>query len=347
MISPEELKRDYLDAAIIISNVFYDSVNSYLTSNGYTKIFDCTSLFMKINFKNYDFWMMPDYAIRNVEQYLSSIYKKKSNNILVDQIFLNITTKCTLRCKHCSSFIPYVPNPCHYKKSEIMSDLNNILDALGHIRIINFYGGEPLLHPDLAFMIQELSDEKRTDRISIITNGTIIPDEKVILAMKKEKRFYVRISDYGMLSAKTDKLKEVLTRNEIKYEIANYTYWDQPSGISYVNSSEEELREKFKLCTSCNVLFLLNRKLHLCSTGSAVYDIGGFPKAPDNYVDFSVLDENKELLKEKILEFAARPKMGRYLDACNYCTGNHCVQFEHKVPVAEQTNELLMFEKYY
>lgn len=346
VISPEQLKSEYPNAVVLISTVFLEDISERLIKEGFSRFYDCAWLFMKIDFDGYDFWMEPRYAIRNVEQYLAVIYELETDGTQVDQVFLNITTKCTLRCKNCSMFIPYVRTPCNYPSQDIMKDLNSVLEAVGHIRIVNFYGGEPLLHPDLAAMIRKLHDESRVDRISIITNATILPSEELVEALKNESRCLIRISDYGDISKNLHRLEEIFKTNHIRYEVANYTYWDRPSKIAKVSETDEELRTKFKECTACNVVFILNRKLTICSTGSAICNQGVFPPSEDNYVDLSS-DISQQELSDNIIQFFARRKTGDFLDACRYCSGNHCVQFENKVPVAEQTDQLLSFEKLY
>lgn len=347
VISPDELKEKYPHVAVLISTVFHTTIYEELKACGYYNIFDCTSLFLKIDFEDYDFWMLPDYAIRNVEQYMAAIYAQIKKNNTIDQIFLNITTKCTLRCRDCSMFIPYVDNPCFYESDSIMNDFFDVLDCLGHVRIVNFYGGEPLLHPELAKMISKLLSDRRIDRISIITNATVIPSEELLAVLEKEKRIIIRISDYGPLSIKLEEIKQLFVEHHIPYEVANYTYWDAPSTIAPCNESNEELVLKFQQCTACNVLFLLNRKVYLCSTGSAVNNIGAFPPSETNYVDISKYSQSLPVLREKLYAFIERPKNKQYLDACRYCSGGHCVQFENKLPVAVQTNKHMVFPKLY
>lgn len=347
VISPQKMKALYPDATIIISTVFYKTIVELAQELGYERIFDCTSLFLEIDFQDYDFWMLPNYAIRNVEQYMATVYEQVFQKNGVDQIFLNITTYCSLRCRDCSMFIPYVQNPCFYNTDTINADLAKILNAFGHIRIVNFYGGEPLLHKRLADMILALKDEKRIDRISIITNATIVPDEKLLTVLENEKRIWLRISDYGKLSSKMDALKKVLEERHIMYEVANYAYWDAPSKIAPTEENEEELIFKFQQCTAGNNLFFVNRKVYLCSTGCAVDNIGAFPPSETNYVDIEKDGEDEYLLKEKLFAFMERPKNGQYINACHYCSGSHCVQFEDKHPVAVQTKEQLYFDKLY
>ncbi len=341
VISPQELTERYPNAAVLITAVFYGSIHDMLRSRGFREIYDCASLFIEIDFSGYDFWMEEPYAIRNVEQCLAALLEEKTQSGWTDQIFLNITTRCSLRCQECSLFIPYVTEPMDFPAEEIMEDLNTVLTSMGYTRVINFYGGEPLLHPDLANMIRSLREDRRMDRISIITNGTIVPKEDVLQAMAEEERFMVRISDYGKISKNLTRLTDSLQQYKIPYEVANYTYWDRHSGIGITNDSEEKLAAKFRLCTACNVLFLINRRGYMCSTASAVCNMGGFPEHPSNYIDLA----NKTDFSERLSRFLKRRHTGEYKDACRYCSGNHCVQFEEKVPVAVQTKELLTFPK--
>jgi len=339
VISPKELQKRYPNAVVMISAVFHNNIYDLLWKMNYKEIYDCSSLFMEIDFSDYDFWASKEYMIRNVEQYLAAVLEQKTSCGRIDQIFLNITTRCSLRCRDCSLFIPYVVSPCDYPADDIISDFTKVLNALGHVRIVNFYGGEPLLHPDLASMIHSLKNETRIDRISIITNGTILPSDEIFKAMQDEKRFMVRISDYGEISRKLHELIKALDLYGIPYEVANYTYWDRPSTIAFSHDNEEQLITKFRHCTSCNVLFLINRKGYLCSTGSAVCNMGQFPDSPSNYID--LLDD--QYFPEKLDYFVKRPRKGEYMNACHYCSGNHCVQFEDKVPVAVQAKERMYF----
>ena len=347
VISPEQLEEMYPDAAIIISNTFHYTMSSELEKKGYKNVFDCTSLFLEIDFDEYDFWMLPEYAIRNVEQYMSSIHEQIKGANSLDQIYLNITTKCSLRCRDCSVFIPYVKEKCNYDSTTVMKDFYSVLNCLEHIRIVNFYGGEPLLHPELAKMIRMLKDETRIERISIITNGTILPNEELLDVLEHDKRTLIRISDYGELSTKLSAIEEAFSSRKIAYEISNYTYWDSPSVIAPCNDTEEELQRKFQLCTATNCAILLNRKFYRCITASAVNNMGVFPYSESNCVDIGKYEDSEKELKDKLNEYLERPRNKKYFDACRYCSGMYCVHFENKVPVAVQAKEQMEFPKLY
>ena len=339
VISPDELQKRYPTAVVIITSIYYDSIYGMARERGYTEIYDCHSLFMDVDFSGYDFWATKEYIIRIIEQCLVGVREQKTSRGRVDQIYLGITTKCSLRCRDCSMFIPYVASPCHYDSNDIMADLNKVLNSLQHVRTVYFFGGEPLLHPHLGNMVHSLKDENRIDRISIITNGTILPGEDVLRAMRDEKRFWVRISDYGILSRKKNELIKILEQYGIRYEVTNYTFWLSPSKIGKSDDNEEQLAEKFRLCTLGHDMILMNRRGYLCNTGSAVCNMGALPESLRNYID--LLDDHD--FTQKLNSFIKRLGTGEYLDACRYCSGSPCIHFEGKVPVAIQAKELLKF----
>lgn len=339
VISPEELKRFYSDAVVIITAVFYMDIWESLQEMGMQDVYDCSSLLMEIDFSDFDFWTTEEYAIRNVEQCLGGLWSRKTGNGSIDHIMLNITTKCSLRCRECSALIPYVQFPKHYDVDELLGDLAKVLDCLGHVRAVNFYGGEPMLHPQLAQMIRALKFEARFDHLSIITNGTIVPNEDLLQAMGEEPRFMVRISDYGTISGKVQTLVELFEQHRIPYEVTNYAYWEKGTKIEWCNETQAQLTKKFKHCLGCSILYVHNRKGYLCNVASAGCNIGVFPASTSNYIDLA----DAEALPDRLKDFITRPNRGEYFDACKYCSGTHGIHSEEKVPVAVQAEGLLTF----
>ncbi len=337
VISPDELKANHPDATVLISTTFYPKVREALEQMGMKRVYDCAALFMEIDFDEYDFWMNPEYAIRNVEQYLTACKFHAEKSIYIDQICLYITMKCTLRCRGCSAMIPYVADPQHVDADRILDDLSNALDVLGRTRIVNFYGGEPLLHPCLTGMVRALRDEKRFEKLTIITNGTLLPDSGLLRALQDEPRAHVRVSHYGALSKKADELVGHLLNMGISHEVTNYEYWDSPTRIGRENNAcETGVRDRFMQCAASE-LMLLNGKAYLCAPAATLCEVGLFPESCTNYVN---LRDNPNLNTE-LSGYVSRIHKGAYIDACRYCSGSHCTQFEDKVMVAEQTGELL------
>lgn len=344
VISPEELKRDYADAAVVITNVFTGGTCSKLAELGIQKRLDCVGLFLEFDFEGYDFWMSPEFASRIVEDYLRNLllYSKKIR--FPDRFFLSVTSRCSLRCRNCDAYIPYVTNPRDYDCETIIDDCRKVLDVLGHVQIVDVMGGEPMLHTRLWDILHYLRGEERVERFNLITNGTVLPDPPVLELMKTPK-FLMRISDYGSLSSKKEELAALLRANGVRYEITNYTYWDPLPRFGKTGETPDQLTTKFRDCTT-NLFYLRNSKLAYCSVLSGMSDLDEeiLPGSDQNYL-YLAGERAKADPQGEILAFLNRMQSGRFIEACKYCPGSRCLQFENKVPVAEQAKGPLRFDK--
>ena len=103
---------------------------------------------------------------------------------------LVITECCSLNCRDCSNLMQYYDHPCNLSSDEVINDLRKITGSL-KIGELNILGGEPFVNQKvlsavLAFLTEEKAD--RVDSINIITNGTIVPGEECINAMKNNPK---------------------------------------------------------------------------------------------------------------------------------------------------------------
>lgn len=96
----------------------------------------------------------------------------KENAPLVD-LWINVTNKCNLRCIHCHlSSGTALEN--EMTKKEIIRVIDEARD-LG-VRNLTISGGEPLVRNDILSIV-EYAHEQNIDRITVVTNGTLITNE--------------------------------------------------------------------------------------------------------------------------------------------------------------------------
>lgn len=346
VFSPKQLKELYPEATILISTSFFRTALLELEELGWNrnKIFNCVSLFLEVDFSNYDFWAEPQFIIRSLEEYMNSVYFYTSEDVYINQLCLSITSRCTLRCKYCSAYVPYTKNHKDLPIESVISDLKLLFDAIHFIDSINILGGEPFLYPQLGTLLKFLHEIPLFRAAPLITNGTLIPSEDVLQLLEEDKRFVVRFSHYGALSTKLEEFVELCKKRDISYEIVNYAYWNPLPKIGPTASSENMLKRRFLNCTSSTQLPLVNGKLFCCCTLSSMHlqHLDAIPDNPNDYVDLRKSHSATEL-REAIKCYLNRFRSGEYLSACAYCTGVHSSQFENKIPVAEQTHDLLTF----
>lgn len=334
IISPDELYKKHSDAVVIVSCAF-PIVYDELKKNGkIQRVYDPHSFLMNIDFSGYKGDLTVEYASRIVENALRNYAMYYGNGLLIERLLFLITDKCSLNCQNCDGYIPFHVNPQTDSVDLIVQSYEKIMKACGHVETIDILGGEPLVHPDIARVTDYFVKDKRCDRVMIISNGTIVPNQELIHVLKSPK-CTMRISDYGAISRKRKDIVELCQKENIRYEVTNYQYWDNIPLIQRTNETPEQLDAKYDACTS-NVFYVKHGKLFQCTFVAGLSGLGDnlIPDFEKNYIDlFPQKDSN---LISDIIAFAKQIHDKKHLDACKYCPGSHCLQFEDKQPVAEQ-----------
>lgn len=238
-----------------------------------------------------------------------------------------ITTKCSLRCKGCSNLIPCYKNSNSINSYKLLKSIDKFLEIINNIVYIRVLGGEPFLNKDLEKIIKKLLKSDKIQRIEIVTNGTIIPNNKELLSILSNKRINVSISKYPY--SKIDKLTKVLIDNNISYKIDDIKFWLNYGPLNKRNKSIKELKRQYRKCNHvCKSM--VNGEIHLCPRSSHGKDLKIINVSSDEYLD--VLDKTTTLKekKEKLNKLLKR----KYITACDYC--DFATKKSKKIAVAEQ-----------
>jgi len=252
-----------------------------------------------------------------------------------------VTTRCTMRCRHCNTGIPYFNGETHLGPvsfETFKQDIDTLLDSVDFIYAFGFVGGEPLLNNDLHKMLSYAVTQKKIQHIFIATNCTILPSNELISAMKSGgTRFAVQISDYrdvkniqSKLEVKYQEFKSILKKNEIMYSAFHEKHganWHSLPEIYYDKQSPEKIRTVFKNCfgrycnmlcdgilSQCTISVYINRCMQLSL------------KAKDELVDVRIKGGD---LAKQIVHFYSHP----YSEFCHYC---HWENVKYNLPFGEQ-----------
>lgn len=192
------------------------------------------------------------------------------------QLSMLSTTRCTLRCKLCMVGVPYLNPAPHYDVQEIFRNVSKILNV-AHIEKLCITGGEPLLQEGLAdFLNLLLSRKDDFNKIEIITNGTLLPEKRIVDFCKQANEMvYFLISDYGSdISTRCRELIALLNEHRIKYLHRIYHGDDQHFGgwvdfndMSPKGRTDEETEAIFQ---NCGFSKIRNRHFVLMGTELAV-----------------------------------------------------------------------------
>ncbi|MBU5676669.1 radical SAM protein [Alkaliphilus sp. MSJ-5] len=244
---------------------------------------------------------------------------------------LVITQHCTLKCKHCLAFIPYIKNPKHMILEDVEKVLKGYFSIVDSVGIFSITGGEPLMHKELLEILKNVlkySTQIR-DTIDIVTNGTLkMKTELLDFLQVNARKFRVIISDYGPLSPNVDILVKDLSDRNIEHRVAKYygedlTYdgWVDFSDHSQKHFTKSEIETQAKRCIfrQGRYYVITDGELHPCSRSAWRMRSEIISSYEDQKIDLlgDMIDIN--IQKEKLLELDNRVS----LTSCAYCDGVH------------------------
>lgn len=254
-----------------------------------------------------------------------------------------ITTHlCTLKCKLCAERTSQYKERYNPTIEYLKKEVDALFEIFDFILKFEITGGEPLVRKDLAELLDYLVQyKKKFGRIRLLSNGTIIPNDEVVDAIKKfGKQADVLVDDYGV--DKSINAAEAVKKWSINGISCIHRKQDQDNlhcggwvdfgDLSLKNSSEEAETLFSKcfvpskigggVCVGRDGLISTCRVVEQCRYFGVVDN-------PDEYL--SVFDSTSvEEKRNKLMGLFDK----KYYSACRYCNG-FCQDSERFVP-AEQ-----------
>jgi organic radical activating enzyme len=257
-----------------------------------------------------------------LQEEIKNFYEKGELNIPYFELV--VTTKCTLKCKHCANFMPLFTGGgggnSHFDLTfeTFQQDFDSFMNCVDHVREMRILGGEPLINKELHNIVEYSAKNDKIQFIEIVTNGTIVPDKNLIDVIKRydNKIIMFYLSDYSKNKElkkilKHEELIKALTDNNIGYETNDDLIWRIDGELRNRKHSPEKLRDIFLKCDNnmCNSLF--DGKLHVCPKSSSGHRLNLINA--DDYVDLR--QKNIFKIKKDLINFYKKD----YFEACKYC----------------------------
>lgn len=274
------------------------------------------------------------------------------NKIDIPYFELVLTTRCTLNCESCNNLMQYFNKEKAYTASlnGILETLNALFNQIDTVRIVRVIGGEPLIFKHLAELVDFLNQNQKVITFDIVTNATLLPNEKLLKAMQRAKnKMNVSISDYSLspnlnIPLKQKQLQNLLKEYAIPFQISLQNkddLWIDPGRIYPRKRNKKEIVENFKNCLMSCVSVMSNEGLNhfpggglfLCPIASSLSRLENIQQFEG---DFVLLNEH--LTDYDLLAFYAQD----FFKCCDYC---HDMKKPKKyIPIAIQTKEVLKIE---
>lgn len=269
-------------------------------------------------------------------------------NIHLSNTTLVVSLQCNLKCRLCAVSAPYYKEPPCYSVDMLKKSVDRYFEAVDYIDKFTVNGGEPLIYPHIdEIMDHLLKYSDRMGMLEIITNSSVVPNDKLIDVLKKSDKIDILLDDYGPeLSKGADKTVEIFEHESIKYrrrtyygKDAHFGGWVDLRDVSKKDRSADETSKVYQNCAypgpfHCFVLF--GGKAYICGVYAWCVNEGIIPDNKEEYIDFLASDFDADSAKEKIAAFYDR----QYFSACEYCNG-FCMTSERFEPAEQLTAEEL------
>ena len=283
-------------------------------------------------------------AIREIESCIfSHRYLGMPDKLFLRNVDLEITERCSMRCRDCCNLMQYYKKPKDYPLEELIKWLDELLKYVDEIYEIRILGGEPFMHRDIHRIVGQMLPHPQIHRILIITNATIMPSEEMWESMQHEKVGF-SITDYGKLSRNLLNMQRELDRREIVYDIHEMGGWTQCSNISAHGRNGVELREIYQECCAKNLITLLDGRIYKCPYIANAVNLKAIPDMEGEYVDLKTLKGMDLAAAKKVMRSYIKEK-DCFL-SCDYCDGRSfdAEEIEPAIQISEPRSYVAMGE---
>lgn len=296
-------------------NISKSFFNRYFELNAINRLGN--ELFRFMNFKEGKFinpMKKQQYIEEYVKEEIDNFFNK--NELNIPQIEFCLTTQCSLKCKDCCALMPAFNQKGHIKMSveEFKKTLEQLLENVNSIRKLIILGGEPLLRSELPELLEYAAEKDKVIHIAIVSNGTMLPSEKLINVLKKYNKINFYMSNYNGNPdiepiLKYEQIKALLKQNGLKYQMMESWEWFKELGFASDKLCESARRRNYETCHRTKCLQTLDRKIDICSKAFSGRNLGLI-----NTKDFIDLDKTANL-RQDLIDFYQKDMV----DACEYC----------------------------
>ena len=221
------------------------------------------------------------------ERFAQEWHLRWKHTCVLAKIDTVITSRCTLRCKNCNMFIPYAKVQKDFSFDRLQQTFDTFFASVDFVYEYTLLGGEPFLHKELPRILRYLTERygDRIGRINLISNGTVVPSEELLVLMKQHD-MTVHISDYTKTIAYGKKLAAV----EAALQGAGIVYYVIPNNVwkdvVYPRDAyrAEHPAEHMRICGH-STHSVDDGKLYWCDPAFAAECFTGFPSQPDDFLD--------------------------------------------------------------
>jgi hypothetical protein len=342
-----------------LHDVLPNSFGNTLIINYHDSVYSDSLMDILIKTGNYQknvniFWVYNFLGLVGIG-YLSVFAVYVRNLVYFPHACIVITTVCNLNCKYCLNFQAFVKNQVHRSLEELKNDIDAFFAHVDRVGRLHISGGEPLLYPQLAELIQYIYDRygSRIECLMATTNGKIVPSDQLCQILKNCSCEVWPANYLDGLPSLRPTYERLVTQAK-KYGIYRQVFADKewffkifPPARSYANENESSLIDKFNKCANYwRGVSINDRHIEGCLYVSFAMAAGLITRE-ESQGEFLNLSEmsGSEIDKRIIVEYRLGYSDKGYNEFCKWCDGRELADKWEKVPAGTQEKGWLKWDR--
>jgi organic radical activating enzyme len=242
----------------------------------------------------------------------------RNGKLNLKTIDVQVTEKCSLKCKDCSNLMQYYVKPQDSKLNLLFKSIDKIMTSIDSLEEFRVLGGDPFMNKELYKIINKLIIYDKCKKVVVYTNGKFVPKGENLNCLKN-KKVVLEITDYGEHSWAASEFVEIAKKENIACSRFRSSTWQDCGRIMpYSNKSEKQLERLFNNCCNSDLVSLLHGKLYGCPFSANGVNLKAIPQNKSDEIDLTNDNLTSSELRDQIKKLCFDKK---YLTACSYCNG--------------------------
>ncbi len=285
------------------------------------------------------------------EKYLS-IFAVYVADITYSESQCNIlTTLCTLNCKHCLNFNPYLKDASHNDFEIIKRNIDIYFKAFDYCGLFHLSGGEPFMHPKCSNIIRYIHDnyKDKIQELGVSSNLVVNLSDELCQALH-DCNVILFVDDYtDQIDEKKIRLfkqsMEKLKKYNVNYVInkGSELRWFGvfPPVADYTKLTENDLACRYDKCGYRNSE-IRNGFINNCNYSGFAQRAGIVEQDYSEWYDLNTYTRDKKI---ELIEYRLGYSEKGYPEFCKYCNGYTNINPNNFVPVGEQVKGTLSWNR--
>jgi hypothetical protein len=110
----------------------------------------------------------------------------KDGQLNLKTIDIQVTERCSLKCKDCSNLMQYYERPQNSELNVLFKSIEKIMACIDNLDEFRVIGGDPFMNKELYKIINKLVIYEKCKKIVVYTNAKIVPKNENLECLKNE-----------------------------------------------------------------------------------------------------------------------------------------------------------------